>query len=281
MWKQGAMPSLCRNGKAPSHSADKSGLHQNASPEQERDRIFHPRLPFCPRQNFFVKVQNLRSARGGELNFVTINNPSKLPRAKTEALHPMKTFLKSHQLPITLFLVCILVALVSGILAFRHQDVPEVSRETLIIADPVALPEPPPASPDPVSGEPRIPAEPPPESVTLITAAATPAPPETRTSTLPATLFIEEVPFGGDVLPGSTVYDLMRHIEQAGKAVFEFKNFGPGLGYRLESIDGKASDYRAKLYWIYYINGKKATVGISNYTLQPHDIITWKYEPEE
>lgn len=60
-----------------------------------------------------------------------------------------------------------------------------------------------------------------------------------------------------------------------------FKDFGPGLGYMLESINYQPSDSQKKMYWIYYINNKKATVGISTYTVRSHDLITWKYEPEE
>ena len=35
---------------------------------------------------FFVNDQNLRSARGGEVNFVSVNNPPKFSRAKAEVL---------------------------------------------------------------------------------------------------------------------------------------------------------------------------------------------------
>ena len=31
-------------------------------------------------------------------------------------------------------------------------------------------------------------------------------------------------------------------------------------------------------YWIYYVNDKKASVGVSNYILKEGDIINWKQE---
>ena len=30
--------------------------------------------------------------------------------------------------------------------------------------------------------------------------------------------------------------------------------------------------------WIYYVNGKEAAVGISNYKINPGDTVSWKYE---
>ena len=30
--------------------------------------------------------------------------------------------------------------------------------------------------------------------------------------------------------------------------------------------------------WIYYVNGKKAQTGVSNYKLKSGDVVSWKYE---
>ena len=30
--------------------------------------------------------------------------------------------------------------------------------------------------------------------------------------------------------------------------------------------------------WIYYVNNKKANIGISNYKINQGDIVSWKYE---
>lgn len=54
-----------------------------------------------------------------------------------------------------------------------------------------------------------------------------------------------------------------------------------GLGFFVEEINGVKNNTQEGRYWIYYINGKKAQVGISSYILKPNDIIMWKYEPDE
>lgn len=50
----------------------------------------------------------------------------------------------------------------------------------------------------------------------------------------------------------------------------------PGLGQFIDSINGikNTSDQ----YWVYYINEISASVGASGYTLQPNDVIEWKFE---
>ncbi len=81
-------------------------------------------------------------------------------------------------------------------------------------------------------------------------------------------------------IAGSSVYEVMKNLHADGKVTIRFKNYS-GLGHFVDGIDGVNSDtFRAK-YWIYYINGAKAKIGISNYTLKQNDIITWKYESAE
>lgn len=78
----------------------------------------------------------------------------------------------------------------------------------------------------------------------------------------------------------STVYEVIKNLNDSGQIKVDFKDYN-GLGYFVDGIDGIKSDtFRAK-YWIYYINGAKAQVGISNYELKSGDIITWKYESAE
>ena len=76
---------------------------------------------------------------------------------------------------------------------------------------------------------------------------------------------------------GSTVYDLMDKASKEYGFSFSGKNF-PGIGFFIEEIKGVRQDTRKGLYWVYSINGKKAEVGVSNYILKPHDVITWNYE---
>ena len=83
-----------------------------------------------------------------------------------------------------------------------------------------------------------------------------------------------------DIPAQTTVYDFMKLVARQTTIRFTGQDSGNGLGFFVTSINGIASDPRAHMFWIYYINNKKATLGISSYTLQAHDIITWKYEHE-
>ncbi|MBI1971363.1 MAG: DUF4430 domain-containing protein [Candidatus Wildermuthbacteria bacterium] len=79
---------------------------------------------------------------------------------------------------------------------------------------------------------------------------------------------------------GSTVHELML----AAKGQYDFQFSGrefPGMGFFIEEINGLGQNSRAGKYWIYYINGRKAEVGISTYIVQKNDVISWKYEDEE
>lgn len=79
---------------------------------------------------------------------------------------------------------------------------------------------------------------------------------------------------------GSSAYDLMVTAQETSDFQFRGKEF-PGLGFFIQEINGLEQSPRLGKHWIYYINGKKAEVGISTYTVNDHDIISWKYEDEE
>lgn len=81
------------------------------------------------------------------------------------------------------------------------------------------------------------------------------------------------------VLEGTSVYHAMKILD-GNKITVDFKSYS-GLGHFVEGINGQTSDTIKGKYWIYYINGAKAQVGISNYFLKSNDIITWKYEAQE
>ncbi|MDE2030765.1 MAG: DUF4430 domain-containing protein [Patescibacteria group bacterium] len=76
---------------------------------------------------------------------------------------------------------------------------------------------------------------------------------------------------------GATVYDAMLSIENTKDDNFSFvANNYSGLGYFVDEIDGvKGSPGK---YWIYYVNNKKASVGVSKYILKSGDVINWKQE---
>lgn len=56
---------------------------------------------------------------------------------------------------------------------------------------------------------------------------------------------------------------------------FKFKEY-PSLGILIEEINGVKSGNGK--YLIYYVNGKEASVGVSNYILKEGDSILWKQE---
>lgn len=90
-------------------------------------------------------------------------------------------------------------------------------------------------------------------------------------------LYVGEKKYEISVPENSTVYDLMNALKQRGDIDFQGKN-SAGLGFFVEEINGVKNSASNNTYWIYYINGKVAEVGISNYILKPNDVINWKYE---
>ncbi len=90
-------------------------------------------------------------------------------------------------------------------------------------------------------------------------------------------LYVGEKKYEIAVPENSTVYDLMNTLKQRGNIDFKGQT-STGLGFFVEEINGIKNNTANNTYWIYYINGKMAGVGISNYILKPNDIISWKYE---
>jgi hypothetical protein len=75
---------------------------------------------------------------------------------------------------------------------------------------------------------------------------------------------------------GSSVYDLMVKMQNENKIKFNGKTY-PDLGFFVEEINGLKNNLIGE-NWLYYVNGRPAQVGISNYKLKQGDIIEWKYE---
>ena len=95
-----------------------------------------------------------------------------------------------------------------------------------------------------------------------------------------ATLAVGEKTYVLSLPEGSSVYDLMVKARTTSDFTFRGQEF-PGLGFFIQEINGLEQSPRLGKYWIYYINGKKAEVGISAYRVNNHDIISWRYEDEE
>lgn len=79
------------------------------------------------------------------------------------------------------------------------------------------------------------------------------------------------------VAAGASVYDLMKRLAAEGKLRFSGTNYS-GLGFFIEEINGVKNDARENKFWLYYVNGKEASVGISGYTLTPDDVVEWKFD---
>lgn len=80
-----------------------------------------------------------------------------------------------------------------------------------------------------------------------------------------------------DDVPGEiSVYDFMSKLRNEGKIDFKSENY-IGMGEFVEEIDGLRNGEKN---WIYYVNNKKADIGISNYKINSGDTVTWKYENE-
>lgn len=95
-----------------------------------------------------------------------------------------------------------------------------------------------------------------------------------------ATLAVEEKTYVVSLPKGSSAYDLMVQAQESLDFQFKGKEF-PGLGFFIQEINGLEQSPRLGKYWVYYVNGAKAEVGISAYTVNSNDIISWKYEDEE
>jgi len=71
------------------------------------------------------------------------------------------------------------------------------------------------------------------------------------------------------------VYDFMVKLKEEGKINFKDKIYS-GMGKLVEKINGIKNS--GEKNWIYYVNNKKATIGVSNYKINKGDIVSWKYE---
>lgn len=97
----------------------------------------------------------------------------------------------------------------------------------------------------------------------------------TQTQKIPVSLSVLDKTYNAEIPVGSTVYDLMTKISSTTNFRFNAKLFS-GLGYFIDEINGIKNTSNA--YWFYYLNGNRASVGISAYTLKPNDVISWKFE---
>jgi len=76
-----------------------------------------------------------------------------------------------------------------------------------------------------------------------------------------------------------SVYQLMQLLTASSQKPFMFKTKEyTGIGHFVESINGVENNPKENEYWIYYINGESAKMGISQYVIKEGDQIKWKFE---
>jgi len=101
---------------------------------------------------------------------------------------------------------------------------------------------------------------------------------ENPSELLSVALEVQETLYELKIAEGSSVYDLLAVAQETTDFTFAGREFA-GLGFYVDSVNGKKEGNNK--YWIYYINGQKAHVGVSWYQLNNHDTITFHLEDEE
>jgi len=91
------------------------------------------------------------------------------------------------------------------------------------------------------------------------------------------TLYVNEQKYELNPPASSTVYQAMNLLSQQTNFTFGGKQYA-NLGFFVDEINGMKNNPKTNKYWIYYVNGQSANVGVSSYIIRPNDIITWKYE---
>ena len=86
---------------------------------------------------------------------------------------------------------------------------------------------------------------------------------------------IQDLNLTNEIVGETNVYDFMDNLRNEGKINFTDKTY-TGMGKFIDSINGVRGDGTQN--WIYYVNGKKAEIGVSNYKINKGDIVSWKYE---
>lgn len=97
------------------------------------------------------------------------------------------------------------------------------------------------------------------------------------TDVITSTFYVNEQKYELTLAKNNTVQQAMNLLSQKTNFTFSGKQYAT-LGFFVDEINGLKNNPKTNQYWIYYINGQSANVGVSSYIIQPNDIITWKYE---
>ncbi|MCX6754502.1 MAG: DUF4430 domain-containing protein [Candidatus Nomurabacteria bacterium] len=100
-----------------------------------------------------------------------------------------------------------------------------------------------------------------------------------ETKTIKVSLIVSDNKYNTEIKENTSVFEAMKQIENESgiNNSFSFKYIdNASLGSFITEING-IKGIPGK-YWIYYINGKLASVGVSNQVLKEGDIINWNQE---
>lgn len=78
-------------------------------------------------------------------------------------------------------------------------------------------------------------------------------------------------------LLGTTAFDVVRQAADKNGFDLKYKDYGGELGVFIESINGVGADPSGKKWWQFWVNNTYSNVGASSHTIQPNDVIEFKY----
>lgn len=99
---------------------------------------------------------------------------------------------------------------------------------------------------------------------------------EGKIETIQVVMLINGREYRTAMKPASSVYDLMSALKEQKKIDFKDYNYS-GMGFFVTEINGIKNNSAGE-NWLYYVNGKLASIGVSYYKLKNNDTIEWKYE---
>ena len=100
---------------------------------------------------------------------------------------------------------------------------------------------------------------------------------EVIANTIKVSLIVFDKNYELEIKENSSVFEVMKKLQDLKENEFSFKyKEYPGMGVFVYEINGMKGKRGA--YWIYYVNDKEASVGVSSYTLSEGDSILWKQE---
>ncbi len=102
----------------------------------------------------------------------------------------------------------------------------------------------------------------------------------TTTPVYNITLQVDNKKYRATITKPISVYQLMQKLKKTNHFTFTGTDYGSGMGFFVKTINGKANNTHAGTYWIFFVNGKKSTRGVSTKIIHKGDIISWAYEKD-